>query len=186
MNNTDHFALLRERVESVFGRSADTTMAFVALSKDIERRTGELLSASTLKRFWGYVPSRTNLSASSLDILARYAGFSSFAAFCTGDSSIYLDAESVSARALPLQAEVEVCWNPGRKLRLLHLGNGAFRVVSAERSKLQAGDCFEVADFIVGFPLYLGRVFREGQELPPYVAGATGGLTSCSVATAKH
>ena len=89
MEKTDHFSLLRERVESVFGRSAGTTMAFIALSKDIAGRTGESLSPSTLKRFWGYVPSKTKLSVSSLDILARYAGFSSFTAFCSGDASLY-------------------------------------------------------------------------------------------------
>ena len=181
MKNTDHFALLRGRVESIFGRSANTTTAFVSLSKDIWRRTGESLSPSTLKRFWGYVTTRTNLSVSSLDILARYVGFPSFSAFCTGDSSLYLDAESVSARSLPTGAEIELTWNPGRILHLKHLGDGSFVVVAAERSKLQAGDRFEAADFIVGFPLYLGRVIRDNQELPAYVAGATGGLTSCRV-----
>ena len=181
MKKSDHFALLRERVEAIFGRSANTTTAFVSLSKDIWSRTGETLSPSTLKRFWGYVTTRTNPSVSSLDILARYVGFSSFSAFCSGDASLYLDAEAVSARSLPAGAEIELSWNPDRNLHLKHLGEGSFVVVASERSKLQVGDRFEVATFIVGFPLYLGSVIRENQELPAYVAGATGGLTSCRV-----
>ena len=139
MKKPDHFALLRERAESIFGLSANTTTAFVSLSKDIWRRTGESLSPSTLKRFWGYVTTRTNPSVSSLDILARYVGFPSYAAFCTGDASLYLDAESVSARSLPVGADVEISWNPDRNLLLRHLGGGSFLVVEAKQSKLQTG-----------------------------------------------
>lgn len=185
MEKADHFQLLRDRAEGIFGRKVSTTSGFVALSKDVARRTGETLSPSTLKRFWGYISTNTNLSVTSLDILARYVGFASFSAFCSGDSSIYLDAESISARALPKGAEVEVRWNPGRRLILRHLGGGLFRVEISDRSKLLAGDCFEVADFIVGFPLYLGRIIRDGKELPAYVAGSTSGLTMCRVVAKK-
>lgn len=186
MEHTEHFPLLRKRTETRFGRAVHNSLDFKNLSCDILQRTGESLSASTLKRFWGYVSASSQLSRSSLDILARYVGFSNFAAFCSGDASLYLDAESVPARSIPKGAEVEVCWNPGRRLRLLHLGEGTFRVVAVERSKLHVGDCFELASFIVGFPLYLGRVFRDEKELPAYVAGATGGLSSFRILTPKQ
>ena len=186
MELSEHYSLLRKRAEARFGRAVLTSLDFKNLSRDILQRTGESLSASTLKRFWGYVPVRGALSRSSLDILSRYVGFASFTTFCSGDTSLYLDAETVSARALPPNALVQISWAPNRIVKLRHLDSHLFEVLSSEHSKLLPGDRFEVADFVVGFPLYLGRVFRSSEELPAYVAGATGGLTGCQVLVSKQ
>jgi hypothetical protein len=181
MEKSIHFPLLRERVEARFGLPANSSQKFNSLSKDILARTGESLSASTLKRFWGYVTSDTAPSLASLDILSRYAGYPSFKAFCAGDASQFLTAEELSSKSLKEGAEVEIRWDPGRIVRLRHLDGSSFIVTASEKSKLRVGDSFEVADFIVGFPLYIGQIVRNGVQLPAYVAGSTGGLTACMV-----
>lgn len=176
-----HLPLLRERVEARFGLQVNSSQKFNALSKDIFTRTGESLSPSTLKRFWGYVSTDTAPSLASLDILSRYAGFSTFKAFCAGDASQYLVAQTLLSNTLKEGDEVEIKWDPGRIVRLRHLGGSSFTVLESEKSKLKAGDSFETSEFIVGFPLYIGRIIRNGAELPAYVAGSTGGLTACQV-----
>ena len=67
MELSEHYSLLRKRAEARFGRAVLTSLDFKNLSRDILQRTGESLSASTLKRFWGYVPVRGALSRSSLN-----------------------------------------------------------------------------------------------------------------------
>lgn len=177
MDYSEHFPLLRQRVERRFGLPVSSSRMFKALSEDIAQRTGERLSASTLKRFWDYIPSRTAISRTSLDILARYAGFPSFAGFCAEDASQYLNTHVLSSRSLQDGAHLEIRWSPGRRVQLSFLGNNSFQVTASEHSKLQVGDRFEVADFMEGFPLYIGCIHRGTEDLPAYVAGTTGGLT---------
>ena len=54
---------------------------FVVLSRSIARDVGDTLSSTTLKRIWGYLSDGTRPQWSSLSVLARYVGFSSWAKF---------------------------------------------------------------------------------------------------------
>ena len=73
---------LLTQVEKHYGRRVATTTDFEALSVFIEHETGELLSASTLKRLWGYVSSRPTPRKDTLDILSRFIGYRDFRMFC--------------------------------------------------------------------------------------------------------
>ena len=86
-----YYPLLRDKVDSVFGKTASTSCEFGHLAEDIMHRTGKTLSPSTLKRFWAYVSSESKVSLTTLNILANYAGYASFSAFCSKDSSQYLN-----------------------------------------------------------------------------------------------
>ena len=76
---------------------------------------------------------------------------------------------------------VEIAWKPDRVVRLRHIKEDHFEVVSSENSKLQAGDRFECDGFVVGFPLYLSYIERSGERTPAYAAGTTGGLSRCVI-----
>ena len=89
---------LLQRVENKYGRAIATTSAFEALSIDIERHTGERISSSSLKRFWGYVNSDTAPRVASLDILAKYIGQKDFNSFCKSNTAI-LDGCSCSTHS---------------------------------------------------------------------------------------
>lgn len=73
---------LLKKVEQRYGRRISTSTDFEALSVVIEHKTGELVSASTLKRLWGYVSMRPTPRISTLDILSRYLGTRDFQTFC--------------------------------------------------------------------------------------------------------
>ncbi len=46
---------LRDKIEEMTGRTMKTPRDFTWLSGQVEERTGERVSGSTLRRFWGYV-----------------------------------------------------------------------------------------------------------------------------------
>lgn len=73
---------LLKKVEQRYGRRISTSTDFEALSVAIDHKTGELVSASTLKRLWGYVSMRPTPRISTLDILSRYLGTRDFQTFC--------------------------------------------------------------------------------------------------------
>ena len=68
---TPELAHLLELVVQRYGRSVNTSTDFESLSVVIEHETGDYLSASTLKRLWGYVSLHPAPRFSTLDVLAR-------------------------------------------------------------------------------------------------------------------
>ena len=68
-------------------------------------------------------------------------------------------------------------WAPDRLIRIEYQGGNYFRVVSAQNSKLQKDDEFEVLSLMTGYPLCLSGVLRNGLWTTPFVGGKNGGLT---------
>lgn len=186
LSNTRHSPEIIELLdcaEKRFGRKPDTSTQFIALSYAIETVTGNHLSASTLKRFWGYVNNAPAPRVSSLDILSQYVGFRSFTVFCENlrkgkdESSGFFNTDFIAPESLSEGDQVEIGWAPDRLLRIEYLGDNHFRVVNAKNSKLQEGDEFEAASLMTGYPLCLSGVLRNGSWTTPFVGGKNGGLT---------
>ena len=78
----DLFDLLRERVEQVVDRKMKTPKDYDYLSKSILEKQHENISATTLKRMWGYLSEPVKPRISTLDILAGYVGAESCEDFC--------------------------------------------------------------------------------------------------------
>ena len=180
-------AYLLEEVEKKYGRRIATTTDFESLSVVIEHQIGELLSSSTLKRLWGYVSLNPTPRVATLDILSRFVGHKNFKAFCASlkDSkafvSTFFTAKYQTVAELASGVSVTVGWAPNRLARLNYLGDFQFEVVSSENSQLLQGDRFELSEIIVGYPLYISRILRDGEYTPSYVAGQQGGINLLKV-----
>lgn len=181
--NIPELNYLLTQVEKHYGRRVATSTDFEALSVFIEHETGELLSASTLKRLWGYVSSRPSPRKDTLDILSRFIGHRDFRQFCDSlktteaFASNFLTDKAVYCSDLEPGATLILGWNPNRQVTLQHLGGGAFEVTASENSKLQPGDRLEVSHLMKGYPLFIPRILRDGAYTPAYIAGNNGGLT---------
>lgn len=180
-------SFLLHLVEKHYGRSLSTTTDFESLSIIIERETGELLSSSTLKRLYGYVSMKPVPRKSTLDILARFIGERSYEDFrrqlkdSTVFNSRFFSAKTVYTSDLPKGTILEIGWNPNRLVSLRYLGDGCFEVMKSENSQLMEGDRFEEECFMMGYPLYVARILRDGEYTPAYVAGINGGLNIINV-----
>ena len=80
---------------------------------------------------------------------------------------------------------LRIGWNPDRVVTLEYLGNDSYQVVSSVNASLLEGDRFEQDSFMLGYPLYLARIFREGEYTPAYVAGKRDGLNMVEVITQR-
>jgi len=178
---------LKSLVESRFGHRLCTTNDFERLSALLLTEIKTPVSTSTLKRIWQYVNDEHAPRMSTLDILARYVGHADFVAFCrwrkegAGQSSAFFSAERIVASDLSIGDEVEIGWAPNRLVRLCHKGEGIFEVVSVHESKLMVGDRLPVVSFILGEPLSVPYIIRNGENTLPFVAGKNGGLTILSL-----
>lgn len=182
-NNIPELAYLLSEVEKKYGRRIATSTDFESLSVVIEHEVGEHVSSSTLKRLWGYVSMKPTPRIATLDLLSRYVGGKDFHGFCDSlrQSNIYdstfFTSRCISASELAEGDEIIIGWSPDRLVRLRNIGGVLFEVVYARNSLLMAGDRFELAHVIMGYPLYVAKILRNGTWTPPYVAARNGGIT---------
>lgn len=175
-------AFLLQEVEKKYGRKVNTSTDFESLSVVIERDTNEYLSASTLKRMWGYVSLKPVPRVATLDVLCRFIGHSSFASFREAlkqspviDSGFFTTKVIASADLAPGEI-VLIGWEPNRLVTLEYLGDNRFRVLKSENAKLLEGDEFVAIQFLLDYPLFIDHIDRSDGATPAFVAGKNSGL----------
>ena len=174
-------------VEKKYGRTISTSTDFETLSVVIEHQIGELISASTLKRIWGYVSLTPTPRIATLSILSRYVGYGEFKAYCENlkesdiFSSTFFTSRYIAVSDLKKGAEVTIGWNPNRLVTLSYLGDCNFEVKDSVNSQLKPEDRFEITEIIIGYPLFISRILRNGEYTPSFVAGKQGGITSFDI-----
>lgn len=185
--NIPELAYLLTEVEKKYGRRIATTTDFESLSVVIEHQIGELISSSTLKRLWGYVSLNPTPRIATLDVLSRYIGYKDFKAFCDGlkesksYTSTFFTSKCQTVAEMAKGASVTIGWAPNRIVILEYLGSFEFEVRHSENSQLMPGDRFELSEIIIGYPLYISRILRNGRYTPSYVAGQIDGINLLKV-----
>ena len=170
-------------VEKKYSKVLRTTTDFDVFLLYLKSELNELISTSTLKRLWGYVNDLHKPRKQTLDVLARFLDFDNFDLFCSwlktspSYNSSYFTTKQVIVSDLKPGMLLEIGWSPNRYILLQYKGESNFEVVKSEQSKLSIGDSFEVTSFMLGQPLLLPYVVRNGERTPPFIAGRNGGLT---------
>lgn len=185
MNNTcPEIVEIRSQIEASLSRRMKTPSDFDFLSGAIWERVREYVSPTTLKRTWGYISGADTIRNSTLNILAKFAGYQEWDDFLvklgeTSDSnSAFATSNTVDARRLPIGGCIEVTWQPNRHCIFRHLGECRFEVEKAENTKLHVGDTFDAVFFVQGEPLYLDNLCQGSKKPVSYLCGNKKGLTT--------
>ncbi len=174
---------LRDRVGLEMKCSAD----FDVLAQAISDSTHERLGVNTLKRLFGFNAPMSDPRSSTMDVLARYLGFSSYEALCKtmgedADISEFAPIDCINVRSLKRSTVVRICYEPNRTFALLYMGDCVFTVLEAEGSRnIQVGDVLTITQLAVGHRLVVEQVLRFGENLGAYEAAKFQGLTSVEV-----
>lgn len=176
-------------MEQKYGKALSTTTDFEEFSLRLRMTKAKNISASTMKRLYGYVGDEHKPRVLTLDTLAQYVGHADFKEFVFWlkrspryNSSFFL-ADQLTSNCLAIGTNILVGWSPNRMLTLRYEGNSTYVVVAAENSKLLPGDRFVTGCFIKGQPLYLPYIERGGEHTSPFVAGRNGGISVLRVET---
>ena len=140
------------------------------------------VSATTLKRIWGYISdtgSDYRPNAYTVTALCRFIGFKDLEEFRNSDFPIQskeYTGKFVESCNLPEDSKVEIRWQPNRTCRLRHINATLFSVENVENSSsLRVGDLVECVCLTQHAPAFF-RIFR-GRQLPVmYVAGSASGI----------
>lgn len=123
-----------------------------------------------------------NIRFSTLETLARFAGFKSWdnylaeRRFAQEQNSAFVSTGVIEATRLAEVDIVEAEWNPDRRVRFRHLGSSRFEVVESVNSHLDVGDTAAVMLFVPGEPLLLSELSHRGKTGLTYLCGGKGGL----------
>lgn len=181
MNNTSpEIQELLKQIEERTGIKPKSPTDFNRLGDIIWESTHEQLSASTLKRLWGYFKSVGAIRNSTLVILAQYLGFRNWEDYLEhldqDNGSDPILSPTVRTEDLSIGDRVTVSWKPNRRCTFRYLGNQQFIVETAENSKIKTGDTFCCNLFIQGAPLYLTHLIQNNNPPLTFVAGKKDGL----------
>ena len=185
--NTPEISYLLKEVELKYGSRITTSTDFEHLSMAIFESTHSTISASTLKRLWGYVSMNPMPRSATLDILAKYLGFRDFCTFCEDlvrrnvVESGFFASKYLAVSDLETGKCVQIGWAPNRLVTMSYLGSFEFEVIESINSKLEEGDRFELSSVMVGYPLYIPRILRNGVYTPSFIAGKDVGITTLKV-----
>ena len=171
---------LKQQIEESLGRKMKTSADFTFLSGAIWERTHENLSASTLKRIWGYVDGPDKTRNSTLDILSKFLGLKDWDDFLEhisqNEGSDQVTTVHIKAEDLAVGDLISVSWKPNRHCTFRYLGDYQFIVEHAENSNLKVGNTFRCGLFILGEPLYLSCLVQNDNPPVDFVVGNKGGL----------
>lgn len=174
---------LKKEVENYISTPIVTPDDYERLSKTIQGEGCGYVSATTLKRIWGYIKDAGEdyqPSAYSLRILCNFIGFKDMDEFSNSAFPIQskeYTGNFVESRLLPVNAEVTLHWQPNRRCVLRHIAATLFEVIEVENSHLHKDDIVECGCFTQHAPLYFTRVFRKNATPTTYMAGSANGIT---------
>lgn len=182
LNQNPEIQILLRSAERVFNFRTSTSSDFECLSVHIYQNTHHKISSSTLKRLWGYIKYNYTPRESTLDVLAKYTGHSSYKDFCENNSyilesaSLFFSNNQVDSISLTKGATVTVCWDPDRYVKFEKIDDLNFKVSVSINSKLKEGDKCYISSFIEGHPLLVTNIERSDIKLKAYIAGKQKGV----------
>ena len=183
--NTAAIANLRREIETAVNRRLATPKDFDALREMIFSRLHILVSATTLKRIWGYIDDNVSTRRGTLDILARYLGYADFEAFANGATADggELPSNPIMSRRIDVDEQLQpgdmirLTWQPGRVCDVEYRGDRVFCVVASQCTRLKAGDTFKCSLMIEDEPLYIDMLVTADSVTPTaYVCGKKSGI----------
>ena len=177
-------ASLRREIETAVNRRLATPKDFDALREMIFSRLHILVSATTLKRIWGYIDDNVSTRRGTLDILARYLGYADFEAFENGAAAEggELPSNPIMARRIDVDEQLQpgdlirLTWQPGRVCDVEYRGERLFCVVASQNTRLCAGNTFKCSLMIEDEPLYIDCLIADGSAPVAYVCGKRSGI----------
>jgi len=173
---------IRLLLEEKLGRRVRYPKDCDALAVEIEKSVGDRISASTLKRIFGFFGTPTSPSLYTLDVISQFLGFLDWEDLqqkiaSHSDSVLLKDSpEILRSEDIAEGTELEIGYSPGRKILLGCTQKGSFRLIESENSTLRQGDILDIQVFMEKFPLYAKTVIRGGRNIGPFIAAKRTGI----------
>jgi hypothetical protein len=173
--------LIKQRIVEKLGQPIRYPKDVNALAEDIYTTCKCRLSASSLRRLFGFIKGDTSPRQHSLDLIANYLGYESY-----DDLLETLDPESkdtaakiteLNTKNLQKGDKFELAYKPDKNVIIQYLGKSEFKVLSSRNSQLQLDDVFKVHQVSLHHPLFILQIVRKGELTGKLVEAKVSGIT---------
>lgn len=177
---------IKKVVEEQYGQTVRYPVECDALASDISKCTGRSISASTIKRLWGFIDGATSARSYTLDTLAEYCGHGCFDdlvdSFNPMSNSKPSPIKVLAIDELEVGTKVVVTFGKGR-LSLFVRDNRSFEVKSGQDCQLKEGDTFTCIRIEVGLPIFICDWCNAEENMGSYTIAKLTGVSSISFIT---
>jgi hypothetical protein len=179
---------LKQKIQLQFGKEIRYPKDCEALAVHINSKAGETVSVSTLHRIFGFIEGTKKPRLYTLDVLAKYLGYSNWHTLNAqlsidndASDSAYLELENINVKELKKSTIILINYNPNRELLLKYIGDFKFKIIKSIKSSLVVNDTVTIFNIVKSYPLIVDQVTRSGKELGKYIAAKHEGIVNIRI-----
>ena len=173
--------IIKDMLEEKFGQPVRYPKDCEALAAEISTTCKQRISASTIKRLYGFVQNIEQPRLYTLDVISNYLGYSYWENLLTSlntqPKSSNETIEQLISTELEKDTLVEIGYEPHRIIGLKFIGNNQFEAIHSSDSKILKGDLISFQHANLHYPLLIIEIIRSEKNIGQYLAGSVSGVT---------
>jgi hypothetical protein len=174
--------IIKKKIEDKSGIKIRYGKDCITLSEKIFSECGFKLSASTIRRLFGFVQNTKEVRVHTLDVLSNYLGFSSWDDLIQpmdrNGKLILNQIIELKTEKLKKGEKYQYTYKPNTEVTIEYIGKSYFRIISAKHSQLKISDVFKTSVLTLHHPLFILEVERDGKPIGKMVEAKVSGITS--------
>ena len=175
---------IKQLVEDKFGKEINYPKDCTVLADVMREEHNLAISASTLKRLFGFYKEIQKPRLYTLDMIAKYLGYKNWSELdnqIMDDNTDHKVVDIIEPEKLSFNSRLVVVYSSVRKILLKFLGDCKFLILESTCTFLQKNDVVLIDNLVRGYPLVCHNVIRENNELGKHIIGKYSGITSLYV-----
>ncbi len=160
-----------------------TSLGCTLLAREISNTLHDCISGNTLKRAFGIISSSSNTSQYTLNLIARYIGYTNWDNFLNNQlpETSSFNNKTTSLSSVKTGQTLTFYYSPNRVVSMKCIGPNKFIVTSSHNSQLLAGDTVTACQITKYAPLELTDVMRNGKNIGCFTAAIHDGITHFTI-----
>jgi hypothetical protein len=172
--------IVKKQVEQKTGQEIRYPRDCTMLAEKIFSQCNCRISASTLRRLFGFDKSKNAPRDYTLDIIAQYIGYPSWGAVLKSlnskEEKPVKEIMEVNVPSLKRGEKLELAYKPNASLLIEYIGNTRFKVLSATNSRLKKDEIFKANLIAKHRPMFVLEVEGRFQD-EKIIEGKVSGIT---------
>lgn len=168
-------------LEEKFGQPVRYPKDCETLASQISASCKQQISASTIKRLYGFVKGIEQPRLYTLDVISSYLGYSSWENLLMSLNKQNRPSRETIEHLVPAQLKkntvIEIGYEPHRMVTLKYTGKNRFEVLHSTDGKLHQGDVIGFQSADLHYPLQINEIKRSEKNAGQYLAGSISGVT---------
>jgi len=173
--------VIKDMLEDKFGQAIRYPKDCDALSTEISATCKQRISASTIKRLYGFIKGIEQPRVYTLDVISNYLGYTSWENLLMSLNKQNKPTRETIEHLVPSQLKknnvIEIGYEPHRMITLKYLGNNQFKIAHSNDNKLHQEDVIEFQSADLHYPLSINEIKRGEKNVGQYLAGSVSGVT---------